>query len=67
MQVNNCSRSIWFHALTEVAGKEQASLTKPQEAIFPLLLFLHLLEAPQGTKQIKSFFPCPLRETELDT
>lgn len=63
MQVHHCSRSIWFHALTEVAGKQQISLTKVQEAVFPLLLFLNFLEAPQTTKQIKALFPHPLRET----
>lgn len=63
MQIDNCRRNIWFHALTEVAGKEQISLTRLQEAVFPVLLLLYFLEAQQGTKQINSFFPHPLWQT----
>lgn len=70
MHVHNCSRNIWFHALTEVAGKEQISLTKPQKAVFLLLLSVVVLfrsPTKQGTKQLNSFFPHLLWETELGT
>lgn len=42
--------------LTEVAGKEQMSLTKQHEGVSSLLLLLYFLKASEGIKQMNSFF-----------
>lgn len=43
--------------LSEIAGKEQMSLTKQHDGISTLLLLLNFLQVSEGIKQINSFFP----------